>query len=297
MKCFLALCLALWLPLTGPGAQAAAPTATPAAIKLATWNLEWLTTRPTGDPSLPDDATTKLPADIATLAAYAAHLDADAVGIEEVDGPEIAARIFPADRYQIFMTGDHVVQRVGIAVRRGFEVVRHPDLLALDVTSPDAEHHLRSGLDVTITRAGLQLRVLVVHLKTGCWRSGFSETEPYQCKLLHRQLEILKAWLEARQAEHVPFVLMGDFNRNMPAHDVFLDALEASAPMVLATSGHISPCWGGENFIDHIFAGGPAAPWLEPETLRVMVYRETSPEMKERLSDHCAVSVLLDPAR
>ena len=108
---------------------------------------------------------------------------------------------------------------------------------------------------------------------------------------------MLKSWLEARQAEHIPFVLMGDFNRNMPVHDLFLDALEASAPMVLATAGHISPCWGGEDFIDHIFAGGAAQAWLAPETLRVMVYRETNPDMKERLSDHCAVSVRLAPDR
>nr|WP_321983539.1 endonuclease/exonuclease/phosphatase family protein [uncultured Lichenicoccus sp.] len=285
--------LALLLVLAAPGAQAAAP----GTIKLATWNLEWLTTRPTGDPSLPDDATTKRPEDILTLAAYATHLDADVVGIQEVDGPEIAARIFPPDRYRIFMTGDHVVQRVGLAVRLGFEVARNPDVLELDVTSPNAVHHLRSGLDVTITRDGLSLRILVVHLKTGCWRLGFSDTEPYQCRLLQRQLAVLRGWLEARQAEHLPFVLMGDFNRNMPAHDVFLDGLEQSSPMVLATTGHISPCWGGEDFIDHIFAGGPAAPWLVPETLRVMVYRETTPEMRERLSDHCAVSVLLKPSR
>ena len=289
--------LALLLILAASAARTTAGAETPGTIKLATWNLEWLTTRPTGDPSLPDDASTKRPEDIATLAGYAAHLDADAVGIEEVDGPEIAARIFPPDRYQILMTGDHVVQRVGLALRRGFEVTRNPDLLALDVTRPNAEHHLRSGLDVTISRAGMRLRILVVHLKTGCWRHGFDEAAPYPCTMLHAQLAVLQAWLAAREAEHVPFVLMGDFNRNMPVHDIFLDALEAASPMTLATAGHISPCWGGEAFIDHIFAGGPAATWLEPETLRVMVYRETTPEMKERLSDHCAVSVLLDPAR
>jgi exonuclease III len=30
---------------------------------------------------------------------------------------------------------------------------------------------------------------------------------------------------------------------------------------------------------------------MQADTLRVMVYRETDPEMKERLSDHCPVSV------
>ena len=266
-------------------------------LKLATWNLEWLTARPDGDPSLPDDAHPKLPEDVATLAGYARHLDADAVAIEEVDGPEIAARIFPADRYRIEMTNDKVVQRVGLAIRKDYEVMRHPDLTALDVTAPDALHHLRSGLDVTIAHDGHSLRILVVHLKTGCWDRPLDARKPESCHTLRRQLTVLEDWITARREDHTAFAVMGDFNRDMLVHDPFLDAMEQIAPLALATAGHANPCWGGEGFIDHIMVGGSAIGWMQPDSLRVLVYRETDPDMKERLSDHCPVSVRLDTAR
>ena len=279
---------------------AAWPGTTPAraaALKLATWNLEWLTLRPEGDPSLPDDAKPKQLVDIATLAGYARHLDADAVGIEEVDGPAMAARVFPPDRYRIEMTQDAVVQRVGLAIRNDYAVVRHADVTGLDAAAPGALHRLRSGLDVTIARNGQSLRILVVHLKTGCWERPLQGHGPEACRMLRIQLGVLQGWIAARRDEGVAFVLMGDFNRDMPAHDVFLDALEQVAPLALATAGHANPCWGGESFIDHILAGGPARQWMQPDSLRVLVYRETDPDMKERLSDHCPVSVRFDTER
>jgi hypothetical protein len=54
---------------------------------------------------------------------------------------------------------------------------------------------------------------------------------------------------------------------------------------------HRSPCWRGENFTDHILAGGAASNWMQTDTLRMMIYRETEPAMKERLSDHCPIPV------
>jgi exonuclease III len=60
-----------------------------------------------------------------------------------------------------------------------------------------------------------------------------------------------------------------------------------------ATEGRASPCWGGEAFIDHIMLGGAAREWLQPDTLRVLTYRETGAEWQQRLSDHCPVSVRL----
>ena len=266
-------------------------------LKLATWNLEWLTLRPDGDPSLPDDAHPKQPADIAILSAYAKRLDADVVGIEEVDGPEVAARIFPPDRYRIEMTHDDVVQRVGLAVRIGFAVTRNPDVTELDASAPGAAHHLRSGLDATISRDGTSLRILAVHLKTGCWDHSLQGKGPDACRLLRKQLGVLEDWIAARRREGVAFALLGDFNRDLSARDPFLGGLEQAAPLALATAGHANPCWGGEAFIDHIMTGGPARLWMRPESLRVMVYRETDPEMKERLSDHCPVSVRLDTGR
>jgi endonuclease/exonuclease/phosphatase family metal-dependent hydrolase len=263
-----------------------ATCASAAELKLATWNLEWLTAR---DHDLPQDAHPKRPEDIDLLQHYAIELNADVIAIQEVDGAAIAARVFPPDRYSIHMSRDRVVQRVGIVVRRGIHYDVNPDLTSLDV---DPTHALRSGVDITLD---LQppLRVLAVHLKTGCFDYRLTGRMGRNCTELSEQLPPLQDWIRARQAEGIAFAVVGDFNRHMDGHDQFWAALSGSAPLIRATEGHASPCWGGESFIDHIILGGAARDWLEPDTLRVMTYRETGEEWKERLSDHCPLSVRL----
>ena len=63
------------------------------------------------------------------------------------------------------MSRDHVVQRVGIVVRRGIHYTVNPDVTGLDV---DRDRQLRSGVDITL-QLQPPLRILAVHLKTGCF--------------------------------------------------------------------------------------------------------------------------------
>lgn len=258
-------------------------------LKVATWNLEWLTLRSARDAALPEDVTPKGPEGRANLRRYARVLDADIVAFQEVDGAEAAAEVFPPDKYALFMTADHVVQRTGFAVRRGLHVEQNPDLVGLDVY-PGARFHLRSGADITVDTPGGRMRLLNVHLKTGCHEARLS-TPSRVCETLRLQVPALQGWIAQRRAEGVPFVLLGDFNRRMDKPDDLLFALNAAAPLLRATEGQGSPCWGGASFIDHIMAGGAARAWMQPQTLRVLVYRETDPAAKESLSDHCPVSV------
>lgn len=260
-----------------------------AELKVATWNLEWLTDKPAGDPGLPSDVRPKAPADVAVLRGYAVKLAADIIGFQEVDGPRNAANVFPPASYTLHLTGDAVTQRVGFAVRNGLHFTANPDLVALDVY-PDAKYRLRSGADITLETHGGKLRLLAVHLKTGC-REDRPGKPSYPCATLMRQLPALQGWIAQRQAEGVPFVLLGDFNRWMDGRDSFYPALAAKAPLLRATGGQSSPCWGGGGFIDHIIAGGAARGWMQPDSLRVLVYQERGVAWKERLSDHCPVSV------
>jgi len=266
--------LAFLLPLPGQCAE----------LKIATWNLDWLTTRAAGG-YLPPDVIPRSDEDFDRLAQYAQELNADVVAIEEVDGVSAAARVFPHDRYSIHMTHDHVIQRVGIAVRRGLPYDINPDLTGL------AENHLRSGADITLHAGSADLRILAVHLKKGCRDRPLPRAKGSACGELREQLGPLVDWISARRSEGVPFIILGDFNRWMNGHDSFLAELRKAAPLVRATEGRSSPCWGSENFIDHILAGGDAANWMQPNTLRVLIYRETEPALRDRLSDHCPVSV------
>jgi endonuclease/exonuclease/phosphatase family metal-dependent hydrolase len=278
----------VWL--LGSGA-AGAGTAT---VKLTTWNMEWLTARGAGDGQLPPDVVPRVPGDFVRLRAYAAALDADVIAVEEVDGPEVLARVFPTTQYHLVFTHDHVVQRVGLAVRYGIGVTQNDDVTALDVYGADAKFPLRSGLDATLHfDDGRTLRVLAVHLKSGCWDRALGGKAP-ACVALAEQLPVLQAWIAARQAEHTPFAVLGDFNRVMDGKDPFVAALDAAAPLTRATAGFADPCWDGDRFIDHILLGGAAAGWLVPASLRVLVYRETDDADRAHLSDHCPVSVRLN---
>jgi endonuclease/exonuclease/phosphatase family metal-dependent hydrolase len=256
-----------------------------AELKVATWNLNWLTTRSAGDRSLPSDVKPRGEEDFGRLAQYAQELGADVVAIEEVDGFAAASKVFPRDRYSIHMTRDHVVQRVGIVVRRGLRYDINPDVTALGA------NHLRSGADITLHLGTADLRVLAVHLKKGCREVPLSRVKSRVCEELRDQIGPLTEWITDRRQEGVAFVILGDFNRWMDGKDTFLAALRQAAPLSRATEGHSSPCWGGENFIDHILAGGPAAGWMRADTVRVLIYRETERSWQDRLSDHCPVSV------
>jgi endonuclease/exonuclease/phosphatase family metal-dependent hydrolase len=238
VKHILAL-LVLLLPLPGRSAE----------LKIATWNLDWLTTRAAGD-YLPPDVIPRSDEDFARLAAYAQQLNADVVAIEEVDGTGAAAKVFPHDRYSVHMTRDHVVQRVGIAVRRGLHYDINPDVTEL------AENHLRSAADITLHLGSVSLRILAVHLKKGCRDQPLPRAKSPACVELEDQIAPLVNWITERKNESVPFIILGDFNRWMDGPDAFLANLRKAAPLVRATEGRSSPCWGSENFIDHILAGG-----------------------------------------
>lgn len=261
-------------------------------LKVATWNLEWLTLRPAGDPALPPDTKPREPGDFARLRAYAKILDADVIALEEVDGPTAAAKVFPPDEYVFHFTRDDVVQRVGIAIRRGISFTANPDLRGLDPYPPDAPEQLRSGADVTLHLGGTNLRILAVHLKTGCWEVPLSERKR-ACTVLREQLPVLENWMAARVSHGTPFLVLGDFNRVLYPHGRFLAGLEHVTPLAVATAGYRNPCWGGRfsTFIDQILAGGAARQWMDPASFRVLVYRETGREWQERLSDHCPVMV------
>jgi hypothetical protein len=195
--------------------------------------------------------------------------------------------VFPPERYALHLTADHVVQRVGFAVRRGLAFTANPDLTTLDPPGS----RLRSGADITLTWPGGRLRLLAVHLKQGCRQEPLTDPHRRACPVLREQLAALLGWVASRQAEGVPFVLAGDFGRWMDNGDAFWAALQRAGGLVRATEGRSSPCWGGGGFIDHIIAGGAAREWMRPETLRVLVYRETADEWRQRLSGHCPVSV------
>jgi endonuclease/exonuclease/phosphatase family metal-dependent hydrolase len=268
-------------------------------LKLATWNIAWLTLRPTGDRELPRDVRARSAEDFRLLQGYARRLDADVVAIQEIDGEQAAARVFDPATYAVHLTDEDDVQRPGFAVRRSLRFTRNPDLAELDIRA-GARRSLRRGADITVELpGGHRLRLLSVHLNAGC-REDALDAGPPECESLSRQAQVIARWAAARRREGIAFAVLGDFNRRMGPRDDFLRIVEGEPPLARPTAGLSTPCWatarGGWPFVDHILLGGPAEAWMVPNSLSVLVYGERDRGFRDRLSDHCPTSVRLRPS-
>jgi endonuclease/exonuclease/phosphatase family metal-dependent hydrolase len=266
-------------------------------IRLATWNIAWLTLKPAGHPDLPRDLRARTPDDFRLLRDYATRLNADVIALQEIDGEAAAARVFDAGTYAIHLTDEDDIQRPGFAIRRTLRVTRNRDLAELDIRA-GARRSLRRGADITVEMpGGAPLRLLSVHLNAGCREDPLERNSPPDCDGLSRQAQIVARWVEARRREGISFAVLGDFNRRMSERDDFLRILEAGTPLARPTAGFSSPCWsdarGGRPFISHILVGGAASEWIVPNSMNVLVYAERDRSYRDRLSDHCPVSVRL----
>lgn len=261
------------------------------SLKLTSWNMDWLTLRPANDHALPADAPTRTTADFAALRHYASRLHSDVLAFEEVDSLEAARLVFPPEEYDLYITPDHITQRVGLAIRRdaGLTVTMNPEVTALNVPQPGRHYPLRGGMDVTLHRGASSLRLLVVHLKTGCWAQPLT-AKKRACSLLYQQFHVIEDWILDRLDDGTPFAILGDFNRRLTPADPLMQALQSDANLTLTTAGFTSPCRrGGELFIDHVLLGNRAREWFIPGSLRVMTFRNVGKELT--LSDHCPVSI------
>ncbi|MFN9092569.1 MAG: endonuclease/exonuclease/phosphatase family protein, partial [Alphaproteobacteria bacterium] len=189
------------------------------------------------------------------------------------------------------------VQRSGFAWRKGLNVTRNPDLMALDLR-PTARRSLRRGADITLHgENGARLRLLSIHLDGGCSQGSVRQPNNSDCQSLGQQAHILADWITERRRENIPFVILGDFNRRFSRDDDVLSILNAASPMRRATEGYSNPCWSrdgqGRAFIDHILLGLRAADWLIKDSFRVFSYTERDPALRDVISDHCPISVRL----
>ena len=145
---------------------------------ITTWNLEHLNDTG-GEGCLP-----RAGADYDALAGRVSVLGADVVALQEVENVAAAERVFPASHWHVEMSsrpvvnpgracGDRPEARLGhlgtgFAVRRGVAYRRNDDLQALG----ERDAFQRWGTDITVTDGGRDLRLLSVHLNTGCWGAG-----------------------------------------------------------------------------------------------------------------------------
>lgn len=284
-------------------------------IRVATWNLLNLH-HETGVP-LRTRAVARTDDDYAQLRTYLDRLDADIVAVQEVNGPRAARRVFPADAYDVYFSGRYTddlasgreSDRIytGFAVRRGrFDAVTKTDYPALSVVTGGGRP-TRWGTEILVEKGDRRLRLLSVHLKSGCHQGNLVTPGSDACDTLARQRAPLEAWVDQRARESVPFAVLGDFNRRLDRHgqnDHLWGELDDGFPADLdlhrLPSGQESSCWAGTRRhhadpIDFLVFDDRAWALVDPSTAREVDYDPAERDAARGTpSDHCAWVVDLD---
>jgi endonuclease/exonuclease/phosphatase family metal-dependent hydrolase len=267
----------------------------PAPLKLASWNMEHLA-EADGSGCRP-----RSEGDYAEMRAYVTSLDADVIAFQEVESKAAAERVFDAARYTIVieervgsdrggvcrgLDGQTInAQRTGFAIRKGLAFERLADFTEVQLGDVD----LRSGVDLVVRpRGGEPIRVMSVHLKSGCSSGDRNEA----CAVLMQQVPVMERWIDARAGEGVRFAVLGDFNRRLAmANDAVWsnwdDGAPTNADLALASGDQNARCNPRyRDFIDFIVLDRRA-------TADLQAFEEAT-YAGDALSDHCAITATLD---
>lgn len=274
--------------------------ADPLELTVATWNAEHL--------AFPIDEGCKprTQEENAKLQRYVQSLNADIVALQEVASVKAVESIFPKSEWHILMSkrADSKVydcresqakstqQKVAFAIRHKVKVIDSQSIGALALNSAG----LRHGLEITVESLVGPLTLLNVHMKSGCFVDNYSRSDSKACEIFAQQAPVLDKWVEKKEQEGMPYLILGDFNHRLSApynhltRQLSTNSDDSASSLVNLGKDIIGchPYYPAP--IDHIFAGN-----LPKQSITTTVNMHTFKDMapKAMLSDHCALSVQL----
>jgi endonuclease/exonuclease/phosphatase family metal-dependent hydrolase len=327
------------------------PVATEDRAKFVSWNIQELA----ADKQI-YDRPLRTAEEFATLREYRNCLQGDVFALQEVASPKAVAQVFPTDDYDICFSGqknadelglapaydpaaiegirpdcfskgdvlpgevtDRAFQYVALTVRRGsgIAIVEMRDVPAISQINPEDGRQTRWGLEAVVERNGLRLRLLIVHLKSGCAAGPITDDlgQDEDCPGLAKQLPHLKAWIDKAAAETEPFMIIGDFNRRLDLEDPvvlptdMMDVLNGATTTSTSDDLALShtptakefKCWPddfpSQRFsIDFFVADAKAGALLLKDSDWKWCYQhdiDLGTPKPQRPSDHCPIQVLV----
>lgn len=273
-----------------------APQALADTLKVSTWNVEWLTTRPIS--SIPESR--RSPQDFTLLANKFQRINPDILAFQEVDSKAAIQkvvgpfyRIYLSDRSLSRHKGQQfndINQYTGFAISSQFKVTDPRDL---ELTK---HSKLRFASYVVLNRIGApDVHLLSVHLKQGCVGK---KNKKSACTQVLQQGKALNQWMTKRLKNSDAFIVMGDFNHNLSFHNDWLwrtlnKGIEKHIELITETTPALCQVQSNRDstalyrypqLIDHIIISQPSR---GKEAKQILFTREES--LYHHLSDHCPV--------
>ena len=269
-------------------------------LKVATWNVEHL--------AYPIDTGCKprSPAELTAMRSYITDVNADIFALQEVASKQAVQNLFPEENWQVFMsprensetfscrkTGNtSTQQKLAFAVRKGLKVNDVQGLSAFSLNRPG----LRYALQIEIQTSFGEISLLNVHLKSGCFVDNYSRADSESCKVFSKQAPILDLWVEEKERQNIPYMVLGDFNHRLSApynhltQQLFTNS-DASDSSLQNTSADLIGCHPYYPApIDSVFIGGMANNTISYQT---QFHKFENMQVKSMLSDHCALTLKL----
>ncbi len=271
-----------------------------AHLKVVTWNTEHLAFPATNGCKPRDKKALK------KLQNYASSLNADVVALQEVASKKAVYQLFPKKDWNVYLSSransesydcresgaTSTQQKVAFAVRKPLKVnnVIPFSELALE------RDGLRYGLELIIESALGEVALLNVHLKSGCFVDNYSRSDKEACKVLAQQAPILDKWIENKEQQQKPYIVLGDFNHRLSAtynnltRQLTNNSNGSASSLDITTQNLIGchPYYPAP--IDHILVGHLNDANIS-KSIKVRPFKNMKP--KAMLSDHCAVSLVL----
>jgi len=266
-------------------------------LRIATWNMANLHSQ-NGKAIFngSDPSETRATTDYERIKCYVRMFDPDILAVQEVDGEEALQRVVDTDIYNLHVSsrpkspGLNGKQNTGFAYKKVLSVEELEDFDALNVTGG-----LRHGTQIRLSHNGRSVKLMSVHMKSGCFDNSSSGGA---CSKLFQQVPVLETWIDDNAEDNVPFIILGDFNRrfNMLGDEVWAeidDGQPTNADLTAITENKSISCRDNkfDKFIDHIVFDKMAWEWVEDSSFRHQTYRQQDKEVWGQISDHCAVIV------
>lgn len=240
--------------------------------------------------------------ELAQLQKYAASLNSDIVALQEVGSAKAAQLLFPETEWNIYMSERpdsepyecrrsgfiSTQQKVAYAVRKNLEVTSINTLPEFGLDEPG----LRHGLELVVDTEFGAVTMLNVHMKSGCFVDDHTRADSEACLLFSRQVPILDKWVEKKEREGQPYLLMGDFNHRLSApynrltRTLANNSDNSKSNLKNSTRDLIGCHPYYPALIDHVFAGNLSE---DKYIFKASTNAYENMEPKAMLSDHCAV--------